>query len=195
MAVSATKAELRAQGQAQRRADPDVAARSAAIVGHLVADPRWQAARAVAAFVGVKGEPDTRELLARTLAAGKRLWLPRMAGRPQRIEFVAVADLAALSPAPFGLLEPREGPGVALADLDLDLVVVPGLAFTRDGLRLGYGKGHYDLALAPLRARPRPLRLGMCFADEIIPELPAEPHDVEVHAIVTDAGLTDCTAR
>ena len=124
----------------------------------------------MAAFVGVKGEPDTRALLEQALAAGKRLWLPRMAGRPPRqsIEFVEVGDLGMLAPARFGLLEPREGPGFALADTDVAFALIPGLAFTVGGLRLGYGKGYYDVALAPLRDRPRPLRVGICFADEEI---------------------------
>lgn len=192
-----SKAEIRAQGASRRRGrGPDeVAARSAELCAHVLAAPCWHAARSVAAFVGVKGECDTRVLLEQALRAGKRLWLPRMVGRPphQAIEFVAVPDLALLAPAPFGLLEPREGPGLGLADTDVDLALIPGLAFTPAGLRLGYGKGHYDVALTPVRDRPRPLRVGVCFADEIIADLPGEPHDVHVHAIVTDRGMVDCT--
>jgi 5-formyltetrahydrofolate cyclo-ligase len=194
---TAWKAEIRAQGAARRRGRgrDEIAARSAALCAHVLAAPGWRAASSVAAFVGVKNECDTRVLLEQALQAGKRLWLPRMAGRPpqQAIEFVAVADLAQLAPAGFGLLEPREGPGVPLAATDADLALIPGLAFTRGGLRLGYGKGYYDAALAPLRARPRPLRLGVCFADELVDVLPVEPHDVGVHALVTDAGMFDCT--
>lgn len=171
-----------------------MAARSAELCAHVLADPRWRAATSVAAFVGVKGEPDTRPLLIAALAAGKQLWLPRMAGpRRQQIEFVAVADLVALAPAPFGLLEPREGPGLPLAETDVDLVLMPGLAFTRTGVRLGYGKAHYDGAMAPLRTSPRPVRIGVCFADELVESVPEEPHDVGVHAVATESGLIDCT--
>ncbi|MCY1055549.1 5-formyltetrahydrofolate cyclo-ligase [Nannocystis sp. SCPEA4] len=191
-----SKADIRAQGAARRRerGSEGVAARSAELCAHVLADPRWRAANSVAAFVGVKGEPDTRPLLIAALAAGKQLWLPRMGGpRRQNIEFVAVSDLVALAPAPFGLLEPREGPGVALADTDVDLVLMPGLAFTRTGVRLGYGKGHYDGATSPLRGSPRPVRIGVCFADELVDSLPEEPHDVGVHALATEVGMIDCT--
>ncbi|HEY8378118.1 MAG TPA: 5-formyltetrahydrofolate cyclo-ligase [Nannocystis sp.] len=191
-----SKAEIRAQGLARRkgRGAAEIAARSAQLGAHVRAAPAWQTAGSIAAFVGVKGECDTRALLAEALAAGKHLWLPRMAGRPpqQTIEFVRVTDLAQLAPAPFGLLEPRAGEGVVLADIEVDLVLVPGVAFTREGLRLGYGKGHYDVALAPLRDRPRPLRVGVCFADELVDALPVEPHDVGVHAVVTEEGLITC---
>lgn len=191
------KAELRARCLERRRgrAADEVAARSSRLVGHVLEDPRWRSAASVAAFVGVKGEPDTRLLLETALRQGKRLWLPRMAGpRRQVIEFVAVAELAGLALAPFGLLEPTGGPGQDLEGLDLDLVLVPGLAFTRGGVRLGFGKGHYDRALAPLRASSRPLRLGVCFADELdAARLPEEPHDVRVHEVLTEDGLTPCT--
>ncbi|MDC0717382.1 5-formyltetrahydrofolate cyclo-ligase [Nannocystis bainbridge] len=191
-----TKADIRAHSAARRRerGPEDVAARSAELCAHVLGEARWRAATSVAAFVGVKGEPDTRPLLIAALAAGKRLWLPRMAGpRRQNLEFVAVTDLAALAPASFGLLEPRDGPGVTLADADVDLVLMPGLAFTRAGVRLGYGKGHYDGATAPLRSASRPVRVGLCFADELVETLPVEPHDVGVHALATELGLLDCT--
>lgn len=188
-----SKAELRQDALSRRRArvPDDIAARSARLAGHLLAHPCWRQAASVAAFVGVGGEPDTRPLLQAALDAGKRLWLPRMVGpAPRRAEFVAVADLADLAPAPFGLLEPRTGPARELGDLDLDLVLVPGLVFTRAGARLGFGKGHYDRALAPLRDRPRPLRLGVCFTDDLVDELPMEPHDVPLHGLAADDGLS-----
>jgi 5-formyltetrahydrofolate cyclo-ligase len=186
------KAELRQNALLRRRArtPEDIAERSARLAGHLLAHPVWHQAASVAAFVGVGGEPDTRPILAAALAAGKRLWLPRMVGTPRRAEFVAVADLAELAPAPFGLLEPRTGPGRELADAELDLVLVPGLVFTRAGARLGFGKGHYDRALAPLRDRPRPLRIGVCFADDLVLDLPMEPHDVPLHGLATDEGMS-----
>ena len=192
-----SKADIRAQSAARRRerSPEDTAARSTELCAHVLAEARWRAATSVAAFVGVRGEPDTRPLLIAALAAGKQLWLPRMGGpRRQQIEFVAVTDLVALAPAPFGLLEPREGPGVALAETDVDLVLMPGLAFTRTGVRLGYGKAHYDGAMAPLRALPRPVRIGLCFSDELVEALPEEPHDVGVHALATELGLLDCVS-
>ncbi|WAS92552.1 5-formyltetrahydrofolate cyclo-ligase [Nannocystis punicea] len=192
-----SKADIRAQSAARRRErGPEAAAAaSAELCAHVLAEARWRAATSVAAFVGVKGEPDTRPLLIAALAAGKQLWLPRMAGhRRQSIEFVAVADLVTLAPAPFGLLEPRDGPGLALADTDVDLVLMPGLAFTRTGIRLGYGKGHYDGAMNPLRNHSRPVRIGLCFSDELVEALPEEPHDVGVHALATEQGLLDCVS-
>ena len=88
-----TKEVLRAALLRRRRQrDPeDNAGLSATLLGHLLRHPLWQQARGVAAFVGVKGEPDTWGLLAATLAERKRLWLPRM--EDSEIAFVPVLDL------------------------------------------------------------------------------------------------------
>jgi len=88
-----------------------------------------------------------------------------------------------------GLRPEVDGPDLRVepGDLDadqLDVVVVPGLAFTADGRRLGQGGGHYDRFLARLRADC--LTIGACFAEQLVADLPTEPHDVRVHAVVTD---------
>ena len=197
-----SKAELRA-GLLQRRRQRDgeaIAAQSAALLAHLLRHPLWQQARGVAAFVGVRGEPDTWGLLAATLAERKRLWLPRMVGQPAQIAFIPVADLRELAPAGFGLLEPPLPEGSAAlvsptAAAGIDLVLVPGLGFGRDGARLGFGKGHYDRALAPVRDLSAPVRVGLCLDGDLDPvegEVPREPLDVPMHWIATPDGLHFC---
>jgi 5-formyltetrahydrofolate cyclo-ligase len=197
-----TKAALRAALLQRRQGrDPeDNASRSAALLGHLVRHPLWRQARGVAAFVGVRGEPDTWGLLAAALAEGKRLWLPRMQGKPSEIAFVPVNDLRELAPGCFGLLEPRPREGQATLKnpspaAGIDLVLVPGLGFARDGARLGFGKGHYDRALAPIRHLAAPLRVGLCFADDLDPrdgQIPRDELDVPMHWVATPDGVHHC---
>lgn len=199
-----SKAELRAALLQRRgRRDPaEIAAQSAALLAHLLRHPLWQQARGIAAFVGVRGEPDTWGLLAATLAERKRLWLPRMVGEPAQIAFVPVLDLRALTPAGFGLLEPPAAPEpLALrsptAAAGIDLVLVPGLGFARDGARIGFGKGHYDRALAPIREHAAPQRVGLCLDDDLDPAegpIPREPLDVPMHWVATPHGLHRCGA-
>jgi 5-formyltetrahydrofolate cyclo-ligase len=197
-----TKAALRAAlGQRRAQRGPEtIATLSAALLGRLLRHPLWQQARGVAAFVGVRGEPDTWGLLAATLAERKRLWLPRMEGSPKEIVFAPVHDLRDLAPAPFGLLEPRPRAGQPAVRTPnpaagIDLVLVPGLGFTSAGARLGWGKGHYDRALAPVRDAAAPLRMGLCFAEELDPpegRIPTDPHDVPMHWVATPDGVTFC---
>jgi 5-formyltetrahydrofolate cyclo-ligase len=175
------------------------AAASAAIVSALLGDPRWRAARSIAAFVGTPEEVDTMPLLQRALADGKALWLPRVIAAGAGIsELVRTADLRALAPAPFGLLEPARTDHDVVAPcitptLAIDLVLVPALAFSRDGARIGHGPGHYDRLLAPVRDLAIPFRLGVAFATMIDPPegpIPMQPHDVPMHALVCEAGIS-----
>lgn len=174
---------------------------SAALTTAILAHPAWQAARSVAAFVGVRGEPDTRPLLEAALAEGRALWLPRVLHGPSGLsELVAVHDLTVLAPAGFGLLEPARRPSEATlpsvtADSPLDLVLLPGLAFSRAGARLGFGAGHYDRLLAPAARSPTPVRMGIAFATFLDPHegtLPIEAHDVAVHFVATETGVHRC---
>lgn len=198
-----TKAGLRAalwQRRLQRSPEAN-ATLSAALLGSLLRHPLWQQARGVAAFVGVKGEPDTWGLLAATLAERKRLWLPRMEGSPAEIAFVQVHDLRELAPGKFGLLEPRARAGqlpvsTPTPAAGIDVVLVPGLGFTSAGVRLGWGKGYYDRALAPVRQSAAPLRVGVCFNEDLDPldgPIPAESFDVPMHWVATPSGVTYCT--
>lgn len=197
-----TKAGLRtALSQRRLQRGPEAnATLSAALLGRLLRHPLWQQARGVAAFVGVRGEPDTFGLLAATLAERKRLWLPRMEGTPPEIAFVPVHDLRELVPGRFGLLEPKVRAGLTTVRTPtpaagIDLVLVPGLGFTSSGGRLGWGKGHYDRALAPVKDAAAPLRVGVCFGEDLDPEfgtIPSDEHDVPMHWVATPNGVTYC---
>ena len=178
---------------ARRRWMPERAAASRALFEHVRAQPWWSAAESLAAFVGTAEEVDTTPLLEGAWAAGKRVWLPRVASRHARtLAWVRVDDPAALVPGAFGLLEPRpDGRPGTLAEVDV--VFVPGLAFDRRGGRLGMGGGFYDRALEPWRETERPLRVGLCATPFVMAEeLPAALHDVPMHWLVTERGGEPC---
>ncbi|SDE41016.1 5-formyltetrahydrofolate cyclo-ligase [Thermus arciformis] len=112
-----------------------------------------------------------------------RYYLPKVAG-----EGLSVHPWGPLAPGPFGLLEPTTeavDPGV------LELVVVPGLAFDREGFRLGHGKGFYDRFLAGVKA----LSLGVVPEALLLPRLPRDPWDVPVAFLATEKGVRRSDAR
>ena len=93
-------------------------------------------------------------------------------------------DPRRLVPGAFGILEP--GPDARLCSPgEIDLLLVPGVAFTCGGLRCGRGRGYYDRYLAQTAFRG--FRLGVCFAHQLIDALPAEAHDVTMDCVVSDA--------
>ena len=149
--------------------------RSVELWSHVAALPEYQAARTVMAFVGAKGEPDTDPLFARVAADGKRLVLPRVEGS----ELVVTDASTPFVVSSFGISEPQ---GAAIDPSEVDLVIVPGLAFTPDGARLGYGGGYYDRFLARHRGVPT---VAVCFAEQLVDELPTDTHDVPVQRVVS----------
>lgn len=131
-------------------------------------------ATSVMAFVGFNGEPDTDPLFARLSVEGKRLLLPRV----EASGIVAVDGDAPMVVSTFGVSEPT-GPAVDVGEIDF--VIVPGLAFTSAGDRLGYGQGYYDRFLPTV---PAP-SVGVCFADQLVDEMPLAAHDTRVDIVVS----------
>jgi len=112
------------------------------------------------------------------------VWLPRSV--PEGLEFALVTSWSALRPGAHGVLEPDASiPPEPLEPGDVALV--PGLAFDREGCRLGRGGGHYDRAFSSVRPRPR--LFGVAFSWQVLDSLPCEPHDLRVDAVLTEAGL------
>lgn len=158
-----------------------------AITGHLLAAPEVRRAATVAAYVSVGAEPGTGLLLAGLVAAGKRVLLPVL--QPdQDLDWAAHEGEHALAPGRFGILEPT-GPRLGVdAVATADVVLVPGLAVSPTGLRLGRGGGSYDRALG--RVPVGTFTCVLLHDGEVGRDVPAEPHDRSVTAAVTPSGLT-----
>lgn len=189
--VAARKAALRERIRKLRRRHPPGLARARSLEAQqrLLEAPCWRNARSVALYVALKGELCTDRLLAAAWKSGRVVWLPRVRPRePGRMEFVACAGPEQLRPGPFGLREPQDalpglGPEEAGKTFRPDLLVLPGLAFDRRGGRLGFGGGYYDRFLDSMLACPR---VGLCFAFQIISNLPLEQWDQRVHYLCTE---------
>ena len=170
----------------RRRSLLESGAAARAIAGHLLAAPEVRRAASVAAYVSLPGEPGTGVLLDALLATGRRVLLPVLLPDGD-LDWAAYAGEGSLRPAGRGMLEP-DGPRLGVdAVAGADVVLVPGLAVSHDGLRLGQGAGCYDRALARV-----PIGTFTCVLlhdDEVGVDVPAEPHDRRVRAAATPSGL------
>lgn len=177
-AAAGEKAALRRRLRMARDLIDDRVLRSVGLWSALAELPAYRAATTVMAFVGGRGEPDTESLFARIAAEGKTLVLPSVDGE----RLVPKLLGPGLAEGALGIPEPQ---GESISPIGLDLVIVPGLAFTRDGRRLGQGGGHYDRLLAELP--PSCATVGVCFVEQIVDDLPFEAHDRNVdHVVVGD---------
>lgn len=159
--------------------------RSLAVAERLLALPELSRAQTVLTFLPIQGEPALDTLHTALRARGLTLALTRVNMDTDTLEIARFDSEEALVAGPFGLREPA--PEAALVPHDtVDLVLVPGLVMDLRGHRIGYGKGHFDRLLATL---PKAFRCGVCYDFQLVGEAPELPHDVPLHAVVTDAQL------
>lgn len=183
--VAAEKAAWRRRFRALRAETPPgtLADASAQIVARLRALPEVATAATVHLFWPLPGEIDLRPLARSLRAAGRTVVLPAVAG-PRALAHRVFDGDGGLVDGPWGLREPA--PDARACDpRDLDVVLVPGLAFGRDGSRLGYGGGFYDTFLAETPA----LRVGVCLQSALVATVPALPHDARLDAVVTKGDV------
>ena len=151
---------------------------SARISEKALSLPEYAESDTVLCYCSVRDEVITWPLLRHILDSGRVLALPAIEG--SRMAVRRVTDLDGLVPGKMGILEPKSGPEVFPESIGLALV--PGLGFDLTGGRIGYGGGYFDryLALVP------GLKAGLCFSAQITEELPREPHDVPMDALITE---------
>lgn len=180
------KAALRKEVIARRdAADGEMRNRAAqAIIRDLLGLPVYRAAGTVAAYASFGSELGTSAFIARTLADGKRLLLPRINRARRALELRHVTDPAAdLVAGVWGIREPAEHCEIVPV-ATIDFMLVPGVAFTQNGARLGYGAGFYDRLLASLDRRTA--RIAGAFQLQIVEQLPEGPQDQRVDIVVTE---------
>ncbi len=183
------KRRLRAEMLSRRDAQADKDAVSRRILERVFSLPAYQAARTVLFYVDVRSEVRTRSGLSEALEAGKRLAVPFCAGR--ELELFWLRDLNELGCGRFGIQEPapdlRNLPDRRILPAELDLLIVPGVAFDRCGGRMGHGFGFYDRLLCQIR--PEIAKIGLGFECQIVPRVPTEPHDVPLDTVVTETAV------
>ena len=186
--LSERKQQIREQAHANRNAQPDKDPLSKAICDRFMALPEYASAKTVLFYLDVRAEVRTRHSLPEALTSGKTIIVP-WCNEVGELELFRLEDMSELAVGMYKILEPK--PELrTLAEKhvrpqDLDLVMVPGVAFDRRGARMGHGKGYYDKLLQ--HARPDAPLVALAFDCQVFDEIPVAAHDVFMDQVLTES--------
>lgn len=185
------KQQIRRLAFADRQAQESKDEHSRQIMARLTALPAYENSTTVMFYVDVRSEVRTRLAIEAALNSGKQVVVPYCVG--DDLELFRLKAMADLEIGTFGILEPldrlRKLPDRKADVRDLDLILVPGVAFDRHGGRLGHGKGYYDKLLRNARA-DTPL-VALAFECQLFPKIPTEKHDVFMDMVIAENGIYD----
>jgi len=180
------KTAIRKQAHENRRAQPEKDAVSEKIVSRFMDLAEYHSANTVMFYVDVRDEVRTRQALPAALSSGKRIVVPYCVDG--ELELFLLENMEELELGMYRILEPKNElrtiEAKRLQPADLDLVMVPGVAFDRNGGRTGHGKGYYDKLLQHARL-DAPL-IALAFECQMFEKIPAESHDIYMDKVVTE---------
>src|SRR3989344_8886632 len=145
---------------------------------------QYKKSRTIMFFVSFNSEVGTHGMIKEALM-NKMVVVPKV--MHHEIEPSVIIDLDNLIPSKIGILEPIEA--MKIAYKNIDLVLVPGIVFDKEGHRIGYGFGYYDKFLKKV---PKAIKIGLVFDLQVIERIPKEMHDVPVDMIVTEDRVVKC---
>ncbi len=187
------KIEIRKEAlQARLRLSPvQIREKSGRIARRFFALPEYQSAATVMFYVSRASEVETHGMIARALREKDRVAVPVMFPEKRRLVPVVIHDFYQdLAPGKMGVLEPDPAKEKILPPDEVDLLVLPGLAFDRRGNRMGRGRAFFDIFLKDLS--PAVIRVALAFETQIIEEVPVDSHDMPVDKIVTEERVINC---
>lgn len=189
------KQQIREQAHAARQALPNKDELSVEVMKRVMSLPEYQSAKAVMFYVDVRAEVRTRQALPEALASSKKIIIPYCVDG--ELELFHLESMDELELGMYRILEPKAAlrtvPEKKIDVVDLDLIIVPGVAFDRRGGRTGHGKGYYDKLLEHARAET-PL-VALAFECQMFPEIPMQSHDIHMDKVVTEAAAYDGIGR
>ena len=187
------KRAMRKNFLALRRAIPpeEREKRSAAIEKKLLSLPEVVKRDSIFAYASTYDEVSTLGLISKLIRLQKRVFVPLITGKRQ-MDAVRVLSMDALVPDKYGILTVKGSLREMIAPEKIGCVIVPGVAFDRDGGRLGMGGGYYD---AFLPKAVEAFRIAAAFDVQIAENIPKGPHDQGVDLIVTERGVFECAKR
>lgn len=184
MSVNEQKKQLRKALLQKRKllCDSETAVKNAAITENLLSLEKVQSAELILPFVSARGEVGTREFIARCFAAGKTVAVPRCIDG-SNMEFCVIHTFDDLEKGMYGIDEPKKSCAVIdAACAENSVLIVPGLCFSYDGYRLGYGKGYYDRFIS----RYKGYTIGVCYSEFMTDDIPIDKYDRCVDIVITE---------
>ena len=163
--------------------------KSGLILRVLLSEKAFANASSVALYFPVNGEVDTRGIFKKCIDLEKKVFFPKTRG--SNLVFLRTRNIEELTPGAFAIPEPATDAERARGD-ELDLVLIPGVAFDFSGNRIGYGKGFYDRFLKEI---PRQIRFGLAYRFQVLKSVPSHKTDVKTGRIITEDGAIDCLGK
>lgn len=161
------------------------AERSRMIQEKLLSCDEFRASRTVMTYVSLPTEVDTYYLNEEALKQGKRVAVPYIEPDDPTIIASELTAIECLEEGPYGICQPKSGLDRPIPLKEIDLIVVPAIAFDKSNMRLGRGKGYYDNFLAN-RDLSGSKTIGLAFHFQVVDHLPSDPHDRPVSRVITD---------
>lgn len=188
--LQAEKKALRSKILAARRELKEAYRQKASqrMIDVFCALPDFKEPKLVMCYASMGDEVQIRPLIQRWLDLGVTVAMPRVISKGQ-MEAVTLPDLASLVEGEYGILTPDPAKSQVVAPEELDMIIVPGVAFDTRGERLGMGGGFYDAFMAKaVNAK----RIALAYSCQLVSSVPMEEHDVLVHKIITEQGIYNC---
>ncbi|MGI6705387.1 MAG: 5-formyltetrahydrofolate cyclo-ligase [Clostridia bacterium] len=176
------------------RMTPEDRGRKSKIIGQkLQGMGFYKKAAIIMGYMDFRNEVMMDHILKEAKREGKRILLPICVPRDRSLLIAEVSDFERdLRPGAYGIQEPRlEHASLQIDPKEIDIIIVPGVAFDPKGCRIGYGAGYYDRFLACLSSKT--LKLGLAFQEQIVSHIPADNHDIAMDIIITDKHVYECT--
>ncbi|MCM2531640.1 5-formyltetrahydrofolate cyclo-ligase [Neobacillus pocheonensis] len=152
------------------------------IATKLYDDLNWKEAKVIGITVSKAPEVDTYQIIRKAWELGKQVVVPKCYPKEKKLSFRTLTKFSQLESVFYGLLEPIVVETNEVEPSQIDLLIVPGLAFTKKGYRIGFGGGYYDRFLKGFSGET----ISLAFTHQIVPNFDVEVHDIPVSKIITN---------
>lgn len=152
------------------------------IARKLFDDNDWKKANVIGITISKFPEVDTYRIIREAWEQGKLVAAPKCYPKQKAMSFRLISEFSQLESVFYGLLEPIEDKTTLINQNEIDLLLVPGLGYTRDGFRLGFGGGYYDRYLSTYNGKT----ISLAFQSQMIPVFKTETYDIPVKKIITN---------
>jgi 5-formyltetrahydrofolate cyclo-ligase len=153
------------------------------IFNNFINSECYKKANTIFAFVSFKSEANTHKIIKHAIKDGKTICVPRIESKQKGIEIFKIDGFDQFKKGYFGILEPNESCSV-VEKKNIDLILMPGVAFDRQGGRVGYGAGFYDRFLSDINNKVN--KIAVAYHFQVLTNIPMDEHDVRIDGIITE---------